>query len=127
MGDYEKTVDQLPSPQAKFANKPQISGKDGGHTINLHQFARDGVTLLGRIQGVIEGAVVLAQDLKDNLARADKFEADFAQGVDEFIAKNGIVAPEEVLLKLRGGYDIEEAHGLNLKAANITSVIWATG
>jgi len=39
MGAYDRTVDQLPSPQAKFASKPQISGKDGGHTINFHQFA----------------------------------------------------------------------------------------
>ncbi|HEX8895488.1 MAG TPA: NAD(P)-binding domain-containing protein, partial [Terriglobales bacterium] len=58
MGDYERTVDQLPSPQAKFASKPQISGKDGGHTLNLHQFARHGVTLLGRIQGVLDGTLV---------------------------------------------------------------------
>lgn len=127
MGAYERTVDQLPSPQAKFASKPQISGKDGGHTINLHQFVRDGVTLLARIQGVIEGTVVLAQDLKENLARSDKFEADFAKTVDEFIVKNGIDAPEEALPALRDGYEIAEARGLNLRAANITSVIWATG
>ena len=117
MGAYERTVDQLPSPQAKFASKPQISGKDGGHTINLHQFARDGVTLLGRIQGVIEGTVVLAQDLKENLARSDKFEADFAKTVDEFIVENGIDAPKEALPALRDGYEIDEARGLNLRAA----------
>jgi putative flavoprotein involved in K+ transport len=127
MGDYERTVDQLPSPQAKFASKPQISGKDGGHTLNLHQFARDGVTLLGRIEGVAAGTVMLTPDLKENLARADKFEADFANKIDEFIAKNGIDAPEEVLPQLRDGYDTEEAGELNLKDANITTVIWATG
>jgi 3-oxoacyl-ACP reductase-like protein len=127
MGDYERTVDQLQSPQAKFASKPQISGKDGGRTLNLHKFARDGVTLLGRIQGVVAGTIDLAPDLKDNLARADKFEADFARKVDEFIAKNGIDAPEEVLPQFRDGYNIEEVRELNLTAANITSVIWATG
>jgi putative flavoprotein involved in K+ transport len=41
MGVYERTVDELPSPQAKFATKAHISGRDGGHTINLHQFARE--------------------------------------------------------------------------------------
>ena len=71
MGDYDRTVDQLPSPQAKFASKPMISGTNGGHTLNLHQFARDGVRLLGRIQGVKDGKVILAQDLKENLARSD--------------------------------------------------------
>jgi len=68
MGDYDRTVDQLPSPQAKFASKPMISGTNGGHTLNLHQFARDGVRLLGRIQGVKDEKVILAQDLKENLA-----------------------------------------------------------
>lgn len=127
MGDYERTVDQLPSPQAKFASKPMISGTNGGHTLNLHQFARDGVTLLGRIQGVKDGRVILAQDLRENLARADKFEEDFVKSVDEFIAKNGLDAPEEVLPKLEDGYNVEQVSELDLKELNINTVIWATG
>jgi putative flavoprotein involved in K+ transport len=51
LGIYDSTVDQLPSPRAKFAGKPHISGTRGGHTLNLHQFARDGVVLLGHLQG----------------------------------------------------------------------------
>jgi len=43
LGDYDKMVSELPSPKAKFAGKPIISGTRGGHTLNLHQFARDGV------------------------------------------------------------------------------------
>lgn len=127
MGDYERTVDQLPSPQAKFASKPIISGSNGGHTLSLHQFARDGVTLLGRIQGVKDGKVTLAQDLRDNLARADKFEDDFAMRIDEFIAKSGLEAPAEVLPRLRDGYNGEQLSELSLNDAHIKTVIWATG
>lgn len=127
MGDYERTVDRLPSPQAKFASKPMISGKDGGHTLNLHQFARDGVTLLGRIQGVRQHRILLAQDLKANLARADQFEADFVKKVDEFILSNDIDAAEETLPALRDGYEIQEVSQMSLKEANIRTVIWATG
>jgi putative flavoprotein involved in K+ transport len=127
IGDYERTVDQLPSPQAKFASKPMISGTHGGHTLNLHQFARDGVTLLGRIQSVKDGSVILAPDLKENLARADKFEDDFVKSVDEFIAKGRLDAPEEVLPKLRDGYEIETLPELDLKDADIGTIIWATG
>ena len=127
MGAYERRVDQLPSPQAKFASKPQISGKHGGHTINLHQFARDGVALLGRIQAVSDGVVTLAQDLKDNLARGDKFEADFVKSIDEFVANNGIDAPQEFLPELGDGYNVESVSELNLNDANIRTVIWATG
>jgi putative flavoprotein involved in K+ transport len=127
MGDYERTVDQLASPQAKFSSKPMISGTNGGHSLNLHQFARDGVTLLGRIQGVEDGRVILAQDLRENLARADKFEHDFTKTVDEFIAKHGLAMPEEELPKLRDGYNIEPLSELDLQNANISTVIWATG
>ena len=127
MGDYERTVDQLPSPQAKFASKPMISGKDGGHTLNLHQFARDGVTLLGRIQGMGDHSILLARDLKANLARADQFAADFAKRIDEFIAENRIDVPAEALPVLTEGYGVQEIPELNLADANISTVIWATG
>jgi putative flavoprotein involved in K+ transport len=51
LGHYDRKVGELPSPKAKFSGKPHISGTKGGHTINLHQFAHDGVTLLGRLAG----------------------------------------------------------------------------
>ena len=127
MGDYERTVDELPSPQGKFTSKPMISGKDGGHTLNLHQFIRDGVTLLGRIQGVRDHSILLAQDLKENLARADQFEADFVKKIDEFIVTNAIKAPEETLPVLTDGYEIQDVPELSLTDANIGTVIWATG
>lgn len=127
MGTYDRTVDKLPSPTAKFSGKPHISGKDGGHTINLHQFARDGVVLLGRVRGVRREELLLASDLKENLAKADKFEADLIHRIDEFIAKTGLEAPIDTLPTLRDGFLQEDRNALDLKHANITSVIWATG
>jgi len=67
MGLADRTVDKLPSPKAKFAGSAHGTGKDGGHTINLHQFARDVVVLLGHIQSVQGDRIVLAPDLKENL------------------------------------------------------------
>lgn len=52
LGRLEQTADQLPSPSARFAPNSQLSGKNGGHTLNLHLFARNGVVLLGRLVGV---------------------------------------------------------------------------
>lgn len=127
LGFYQRTVDQLPSPKAKFAGNPHVSGKGGGHTLNLHQFARDGVTLLGRIAGAQGGKVILAPDLKENLEKADKLEADLVKGIDDFIAKNGLDAPQETLLQLRDGYEVEVITELDLTAAGITIVIWTMG
>ena len=47
-GRVEHTANQLPSPSARFAANPQLSGKDGGPILlNLYQSARDAVVLLG--------------------------------------------------------------------------------
>lgn len=126
-GMFDRTVDKLPSPKAKFAGNPQVSGKNGGHNLNLHQFARDGVRLLGRMAGAQDGRVSLAPGLHDSLARVDKFEADLVKMLDEFILKSGIEAPEESLPQLQDGYAVEEVAELELKAAGIGSVIWASG
>lgn len=72
-GFLHRTADQLPSPKAKSGPNLQVSGKNGGHTLNLHQFARDGVILLGHVQAASDGSIGLAADLKENLAKVDKF------------------------------------------------------
>jgi len=127
MGAMDRTVDKLPSPRAKFAGNPHVSGKDGGRTLNWHQFARDGVTLLGRIIGAEGHTLTFAPDLHDNLARADKFAAEFLKNADAYIATNGIDAPPETLPELRAGYAAEIITTLDLNAAGIRSVIWAMG
>lgn len=127
MGGLNRTVDKLPSPKAKFAGNPHVSGKDGGRTLNLHQFVRDGVTLIGRLIGADGSRLAIAPDLQDNLARADKFAADFLKGVDTYIEKAGLDAPPETLPELRDGYTVEALTELDLTAAGIGTVIWAMG
>lgn len=126
-GFFDRTVDQLTSPQAKFAANPQVSGKAGGHTLNLHVFARDGVRLLGHFVGAGDGKVYLAPDLHENLEKIDKFEANLLKGIDEFILRAGYTAPEETLPQYRDGYDAPIVTELDVKAAGIRSVIWASG
>ena len=127
LGHYDLKVSELPSPKARFSGKPHISGTKGGHTINLHQFARDGVTLLSRLTGVRDGIVTLARDLHDNLAAADRAEAEFVKTVDAYFAATGMTASDETLPVLRDGFAQPILTELNLKAAGITNVIWATG
>jgi putative flavoprotein involved in K+ transport len=93
LGRLEQTADQLPSPSARFAPNPQLSGKYGGHTINLHQFARNGVVLLGCLIGVDGPRIALAPDLQENLANADKTSEDFRKEVDAFVRRTGMDVP----------------------------------
>lgn len=126
-GFFDRTVDKLPSPRAKFAGNPQLTGKNGGHTLNVHQFARDGVQLLGRIVGVRDGQVFMVPNLHESLAKVDKFESDLVKLIDEYIQKTGQDAPEEVIPQLRDGYNVKEFAVLDLRAAKINTIIWSSG
>lgn len=126
-GFVDRTPDKLPSPKAKFASPPQVSGAHGGHSLNLHQFARDGIGLLGRLIGA-EGVVVqIAPDLHENLAKSDKLETDICTLIDGYIARAGLDAPSETLPALRDGYGVEPVTRLDLRDAGVTTIIWALG
>jgi putative flavoprotein involved in K+ transport len=127
LGLYDRKVGDLPSPKAKFASKPHISGTRGGHTINLHEFARQGIVLLGRLAGVAQGVITLAPDLHANLAAADRFEADFTRAIDAYVEATGMAAPSENLPVFADGFRQPMPSKLDLRAADITNVIWATG
>jgi len=126
-GFLGRTPDKLPSPRARFAGNPQATGKDGGHTLNLHQFYRDGVILLGRIRGAQDGQILLAPDLKANLAKVDEFEVNIIKIIDELIVKAGMEAPGETLPVLRDGYDAPEILELDLEKAGVSTIIWTLG
>ena len=126
-GFLDRTVDRLPSPRARFAGNPHVSGRSGGRTLNLHQFARDGVTLLGRLVGAQDGKIALAGDLKENLAKADRFEVELVKMIDGYIERTGLAAPQETLPELRDGYAVDEIRELDLRAAGVGAVIWAMG
>jgi putative flavoprotein involved in K+ transport len=126
-GFLDRTPEMLPSQAARFTGNPHLSGKDGGHSLNLHKFCQEGVTLLGHLKGVRESRLALAPDLKQNLAKADQFEAEMQKKVDEYIAQNRIAAPEETLPVLTDGYSAPEIETLDLKASGISTIIWACG
>lgn len=127
LGLSERTVDRLPSPAAKFAANPHVVGKSGGGNLNLHQFARNGMVLLGRLTDAANGRIRLAPDLHVNLAKADAFEAHFTGMVDAYIAANCLDIPPQALPQLKDGYAVRLREELDLREAGITTVIWAAG
>lgn len=127
LGIMDQTVDDLGSPEARFKPNPQVSGKDGGQTLGLHQLAHDGVTLLGHLKNVDGTDLSVADDLVDNLAQADAFAAEFKKGVDQYIQKTGIQAPPTNVPVLKDGYDAEIITHLDLDTAGISTIMWATG
>jgi putative flavoprotein involved in K+ transport len=126
-GFFDLTPEQLPAGMSKFEGIPHISGTNGGHTLNLHQFARDGVTLLGHLRGAARDKLALAPDLHENLAKIDQFELEVLKTIDGYIQEHGLDAPTEDVPQLRDGYEQPIIDELDLKAAGINTVIWAIG
>lgn len=127
LGYFKRTVDQLPSSQSRFASSAHGSGKNGGHTINLHQFARDGIQLLGHVKNIEQDQVYLAPDLNQSLAKADQYERDLIREIDQYIKERSLDIPEEHVPRLKDGYEVDEIQKLKLNAAGIRNIIWATG
>ena len=69
----------------------------------------------------------MAPDLKESLAKSDKFQADLLKRIDDYIEKQGLDVPPAAPPELRDGYDAEVITELDVQSAGITSVIWATG
>jgi putative flavoprotein involved in K+ transport len=127
VGFLDRTLSNLNSPRDRVFGAPHSTGKGGGHEINLHKFSRDGIFLLGHARGYENRKLVIAPDLKENLAKADGFAANVIKMVDEYILKNDLnIAPEEVVI-LDDGYRAPEIHSVDLSAEGVSAIIWATG
>ncbi|WP_255767715.1 flavin-containing monooxygenase [Pseudarthrobacter sulfonivorans] len=121
-------VDHLPSPAARFACNPLLSGNDGGHSIHLRDLGRRGVRLHGRLEAADGGDLLFSDDLPERLAMV---EAGFGQRLkllaDSYIAAAGIQAPEPEAPAPDSWLPEQAGARLSLGADNVTSVIWATG
>ncbi len=107
-----------------------VSGAHGGHTVDFRRFAARGMTLLGRAGPVKDGVMQIAPDLARNLAGGDANYLSVLDKADEYVARNGLDLPEEPDAR---NIDADPACvtnpvlALNLAAAGITSIVWATG
>jgi putative flavoprotein involved in K+ transport len=127
VGFFDLPFEQMPPGSTRFDAIPHVSGADGGHTINLHDFARNGVTLLGRMADVDGTVARFAPNLYENLAKADGFAGMMTGMIDSYIREHGLDIPEETLPQPRDGFDQPIVERLDLAEAGITTVIWATG
>jgi putative flavoprotein involved in K+ transport len=126
-GSMEMPVDRHPKGHAiRFQAHPHLSGRDGGHTVDLRQMALDGVRLHGKVLGA-EGKVLrLADNLAETLDAVDRFCQAEMEGIDAFIAEQGINAPEEEVAPIDWQPKPEPTE-IDLAATGITTVIYATG
>jgi putative flavoprotein involved in K+ transport len=107
-----------------------VSGAHGGHTVDFRNLAACGVTLLGRANSYHDGVMHFLPDLATNIAHGDANYLSVLDAADAYVAQKGLDLPAEP-----GAREIapnplcvaQPISQLNLAAAGITSIIWATG
>lgn len=131
MGYYRRAITDFADADAvRFRANHYVTGRDGGHDIDLRAFAAEGMTLHGRLTGAsTSGTLAFAADLAGNLDAADAVSQSIKDSIDAYIDAAGIGAPGEPRYSPpwlppagSGG-----SGTLDLRAAGVTSVIWATG
>ncbi|HEY7431809.1 MAG TPA: NAD(P)-binding domain-containing protein [Streptosporangiaceae bacterium] len=129
LGLLERTADTLRSPDARLACFPQVSGVRGGCNLNVHTLAAAGAVLLGRVCGLHDGRVLVADDLPASLAAADAFAAGIRRVIDDHVRKARVTAVPEDNWPAPAAHPPQRLPGgeLDLRCAGITSVIWACG
>ena len=127
MGYYETTVETHPlGEDVRRKANHYFSGRGGGREIDLRQFAAEGMKLYGMLDQVVGDVVRFRPDLAANLDAADKVFLRIRKMIDDYIAKAGIDAPPAPPYTPPWTVE-EEPRELNLRASNITAVIWSTG
>lgn len=107
-----------------------VSGADGGKTVEFRSLAQRGITLLGRAEGYDAGVMRFAPDLGDNLRRGDANYLSVLDEADAWAARNGVDLPEEPearVLPPDPACVTDPILSLDLKAAGIATILWATG
>jgi putative flavoprotein involved in K+ transport len=107
-----------------------VSGADGGRTVDFRGLAARGITLVGRTAAFERGTLRFAPDLGENIANGDASYLELLDLADAYIARNGLDLPAEPEARILGPDPDSVIHPLlelDLAAAGVSSIVWATG
>ncbi len=127
IGYYSMPVHEHPLKE-RVRGKPNhyVTGRDGGHDIDLRKFASEGMRLYGRLLDVRDGTLVFGDDLKTNLDGADAVAESIKTTIDRFIEQHGIDAPAEA--RYAPLWEPEHhTRELDYVTAGIGSAVWCMG
>jgi len=125
MGALDQTLEER--PEARARPNPLVTGVGGGHEIDLRDYAAAGATLLGHVRAADGSRLWLTEDLEQRMAEGDESVRAFRESVDVYLARTGIVALEDAPATGLGRRPSPSPEHLDLAAAHVSSVIWATG
>jgi putative flavoprotein involved in K+ transport len=126
LDEVDQTVEQRQAEQPARL----ITGVSGGHDVDLRRLAMDGVVLLGRVLEGEDHRLVIAEDLRENLARGDASFAAFTRHADAHPASNRFDLPrsderQEVVADPKEV--VEPILSIDVTLSGISTIIWANG
>lgn len=107
-----------------------VSGADGGHTVDFRDLAAAGIALMGRTESYDNGLVRFGAGLRADIENGDANYLSVLREADDYIARNGLDLPEEPEAHVLGQLPqaaIDPVRELDLAAASVRSIVWATG
>ena len=107
-----------------------VSGAHGGETIDFRRFAQRGMQLVGRAEACENGVMRFAPDLAANIARGDADYLSVLDSADAYAARQGLdlpADPDARKIDPTPAGILDPIRELDLKAAGIAAIIWATG
>lgn len=127
MGYYEIGVDTHPLREGVRDNTNHyVTGRDGGRDIDLRRFAREGMELYGRLDGLQGTRLQFANNLGESLDSADAVYNRINASIDKYIEQHSIDAPSGTPYEPVWGPEQERSE-MDLVAEGITSIIWCIG
>ena len=125
---YDLPVDQHPLGKAvREKTNHYVTGRDGGHDIDLRQFALEGMQLYGRLSDIDAGVVQCDSKLKTYLDNADAASENIKNSIDNFITQHRIDAPAEARYVPVWVPPADSPTTLDLTNSSISTVIWCVG
>jgi len=127
MGYYEIGVDTHPLREGVRDNTNHyVTGRDGGRDIDLRSFAREGMELYGRLEGLQGTRLQFASNLGESLDSADAVYNRINASIDKYIEQHSIDAPTGACYQ-PSWTPAQERGELDLESEGITSIIWCIG
>ena len=127
IGEYSKTIEEQADPRHTEAKTNHyLSGRDGGHEIDLRDFALKGLKLYGTVSHIQNDHIFFKSDLEENLDQADESYLKICRMIDDYIETEGIDAPD-IPVFTKKWKPAKETPSLNMTTEGITSILWCTG
>jgi putative flavoprotein involved in K+ transport len=127
MGYYELTIDKHPNGESvREKTNHYVTGRGGGHDLDLRQFALEGMRLYGVLAGIDGTRLSFAPGLRENLDAADAVYNGINRSIDAYIDQQGIAAPAPSVYTPVWA-PAEETLQADAAVLGVTSIVWCIG